>query len=261
MAFISLPRFSQVRSGIRQVDAMMRLPQERGREDFVPLAPQVAGHIQYSHVTFRYTLDSDPVLWNIDFVVNPGEVVALVGSNGCGKSTIVKLLLALYRPQSGTILIDGHEADSTGRRNTFSLTGLQALVQSFGGSSPSEGLAGPCIERVSNNCEYVRTVYAQIGSFREVLSKQSIWCSRSFRVAKGCAVRRSRREGRLRSEDPHAWPSLLPGPRAASGEAALATPCRVRSTWRMQLAPSRPIRPPSAYRHSNLLCQSVATTD
>ena len=58
-------------------------------------------------------------------------------------------------------------ADSTGRRNTFSLTGLQALVQSFGGSSPSEGLAGPCIERVSNNCEYVRTVYAQIGSFRE----------------------------------------------------------------------------------------------
>ena len=40
----------------------------------------------------------------------------------------------------------------------------------------------------------------------------------------------------------------------------LLTPCRVRSTWRMQLAPSRPIRPPSAYRHSNLLCQSVATT-
>ena len=48
------------------------------------------------------------------------------------------------------------------------------------------------------------------------------WCSRSFRVAKGCAVRRSRREGRLRSADPHAWPSLLPGPRSASGEAALA---------------------------------------
>ena len=41
----------------------------------------------------------------------------------------------------------------------------------------------------------------------------------------------------------------------------LLTPCRVRSTWRIQLAPSRPIRPPSAYRHSNLLCQSVATTD
>ena len=71
-------------------------------------------------------------------------------------------------------LMETYWAGSTGRRNTFSLTGLQALVQSFGGSSPSEGLAGPCIERVSNNCEYVRTVCAQIGSFREVLSKQSI---------------------------------------------------------------------------------------
>ena len=37
----------------------------------------------------------------------------------------------------------------------------------------------------------------------------------------------------------------------------LLTPCRVRSTWRMQLAPSRPIRPPSAYRHSNLLSARV----
>jgi ATP-binding cassette subfamily C protein LapB len=109
LAFVSLPRFAQVRAGIRQVDAMMRLPQERGREDFVPLAPKVAGHIQYSHVTFRYSPDTDPVLWNIDFVINPGEVVAFIGNNGCGKSTVVKLLLALHRPQSGTILIDGHD--------------------------------------------------------------------------------------------------------------------------------------------------------
>ena len=109
LAFVSLPRFAQVRSGIRQVDGIMRLPQERGRADFVPLAPQVAGHIQYSRVTFRYTSDADPVLWGVDFVVKPGEIIALAGDNGCGKSTIVKLLLALHRPQSGTILIDGHD--------------------------------------------------------------------------------------------------------------------------------------------------------
>ena len=81
-----------------------------------------------------------------------------------------------------------------------------ALVQSFGGRSPSEGLAGPCIERVSNNCEYVRwvTVCAQIGSFREVLSKQSIGVLVRSALPRICAVRRSRREGRLRSADPHA---------------------------------------------------------
>lgn len=109
LAFVSLPRFAQVRAGTRQVDGIMRLPQERGREDFVPLAPKVDGHIQFSRITFRYTPDADPVLWNIDFVANPGEIIALVGDNGCGKSTIVKLLLALHRPQSGTILIDGHD--------------------------------------------------------------------------------------------------------------------------------------------------------
>lgn len=109
LAFVSLPRLAQVRAGTRQIDGIMRLPQERGREDFVPLAPTVAGNVQYSRVTFRYSPDTDPVLWNIDFNAKAGEVIALVGNNGCGKSSIVKLLLALHRPQSGSILIDGRD--------------------------------------------------------------------------------------------------------------------------------------------------------
>jgi len=109
LAFVSLPRLSQVRAGTRQIDSIMRLPQERGREDFVPLAPTVAGNLQYSNVTFRYSPDADPVLWSVNFSAKAGEIIALVGNNGCGKSTIVKLLLALHRPQSGSILIDGRD--------------------------------------------------------------------------------------------------------------------------------------------------------
>jgi ATP-binding cassette subfamily C protein/ATP-binding cassette subfamily C protein LapB len=109
LAFVSLPRLAQVRSGTRQIDGIMRLPQERGREDFVPLAPDVAGNLQFSRVTFRYSPDADPVLWNIDFTAKAGEIIALVGNNGCGKSTIAKLLLALHRPQSGGILVDGRD--------------------------------------------------------------------------------------------------------------------------------------------------------
>ena len=109
------------------------------------------------------------------------------------------------------------QANSTGRRNTFSLTGLQALVQSFGGSSPSEGLAGPCIERVSNNCEYVRTVCAQIGSFREVLSKQSIGVL--VRSALPRAVRFAEVDGKAGCDPQIRMPghlcSLVPGQRAA----------------------------------------------
>ena len=118
-------------------------------------------------------------------------------------------------PQS--ILYDNDKAGSTGRRNTFSLTGLQALVQSFGGSSPSEGLAGPCIERVSNNCEYVRTVCAQIGSFREVLSKQSIGVL--VRSALPRAVRFAEVDGKAGCDPQIRMPghlcSLVPGQRAA----------------------------------------------
>ena len=110
-----------------------------------------------------------------------------------------------------------NRAGSTGRRNTFSLTGLQALVQSFGGSSPSEGLAGPCIERVSNNCEYVRTVCAQIGSFREVLSKQSIGVL--VRSALPRAVRFAEVDGKAGCDPQIRMPghlcSLVPGQRAA----------------------------------------------
>ncbi len=112
---------------------------------------------------------------------------------------------------------DAYRAGSTGRRNTFSLTGLQALVQSFGGSSPSEGLAGPCIERVSNNCEYVRTVCAQIGSFREVLSKQSIGVL--VRSALPRAVRFAEVDGKAGCDPQIRMPghlcSLVPGQRAA----------------------------------------------
>ena len=83
--------------------------------------------------------------------------------------------------------------------------------------SPSEGLAGPCIERVSNNCEYVRTVCAQIGSFREVLSKQSIGVL--VRSALPRAVRFAEVDGKAGCDPQIRMPghlcSLVPGQRAA----------------------------------------------
>lgn len=108
-AFVALPRLAQVRAAVRQIDGVMRLPQERGREDFVPLAPQVSGEVHFARVTFRYNPEADPVLWAIDLRIRSGEIVALVGDNGSGKSTIAKLLLAFYRPQSGAILLDGRD--------------------------------------------------------------------------------------------------------------------------------------------------------
>lgn len=66
-------------------------------------------HIVFDEVTFRYPQASRAVLQRLTLEIAPGEALALVGLNGSGKSTIVKLLSGLYTPTSGHILIDGRD--------------------------------------------------------------------------------------------------------------------------------------------------------
>ena len=63
--------------------------------------------IVFEQVSFTYPGQTDPVLRAVSFAMKPDECVALVGRNGAGKTTIVKLLLRLYDPTSGRILLDG----------------------------------------------------------------------------------------------------------------------------------------------------------
>jgi len=65
------------------------------------------GKIEFQNVTFSYGEGKKPVLQNISFTVEKNQRVALVGPTGCGKTTLIKLLLRLYEPQEGTICIDG----------------------------------------------------------------------------------------------------------------------------------------------------------
>jgi HlyB family type I secretion system ABC transporter len=72
--------------------------------------PRIQGHLRFENVTFRYQSDSDRnVLENLNFEVQPGQMVALVGRSGSGKSTLAKLLLNLYAPTEGKIFIDGYD--------------------------------------------------------------------------------------------------------------------------------------------------------
>jgi ATP-binding cassette subfamily B protein len=71
-------------------------------------APSFRGHVAYRKVSFGYS-DGQAVLKDIDFVVKPGETVAILGHNGAGKSTLISLLLRFYDPQMGRILIDGRD--------------------------------------------------------------------------------------------------------------------------------------------------------
>ncbi|WP_226577010.1 ABC transporter ATP-binding protein [Microseira wollei] len=70
------------------------------------LVQQVRGEVQLNNVTFAYR-EGFPVIKNLTLYVPAGKTIAIVGSTGSGKSTVVKLLLRLYEIQSGTITIDG----------------------------------------------------------------------------------------------------------------------------------------------------------
>ncbi len=70
--------------------------------------PPIRGHIAFRNVSFAYEPDR-PVLQNINFIVEPGRTVALVGQTGSGKSSIINLLAKFHLPTSGVITIDGFD--------------------------------------------------------------------------------------------------------------------------------------------------------
>ncbi|HET8524944.1 MAG TPA: ABC transporter ATP-binding protein, partial [Thermomicrobiales bacterium] len=84
-----------------------RKPAIMAPEHPVPVRRPFQRGIEFQHVTFRYPDKETPALDDVSFTIAPGETVALVGRNGAGKSTIVKLLGRLYDPDAGRILIDG----------------------------------------------------------------------------------------------------------------------------------------------------------
>jgi NHLM bacteriocin system ABC transporter ATP-binding protein len=72
-------------------------------------AGDLSGRLSLSHVSFRYGADGPLVLDDVSFSVEPGEFVAVVGPTGCGKSTILRLLLGFETPTSGSVLYDGQD--------------------------------------------------------------------------------------------------------------------------------------------------------
>jgi len=69
--------------------------------------PPVRGRIELDAITFRYQPDAPEVLRGVSLVVQPGEVIGIVGRSGSGKSTLTKLVQRLYVPERGRVLVDG----------------------------------------------------------------------------------------------------------------------------------------------------------
>ena len=82
--------------------------QIQDRPDAVRLE-RIRGRVAFRHVSFRYTETGEDVLKDLNFEVRPGTSVAVVGPSGSGKSTLVSLLMRLYEPTEGSVLIDDYE--------------------------------------------------------------------------------------------------------------------------------------------------------
>ncbi len=93
-------------------------PEEDLQQQMRQTLPQLSGHIRFERVTFRYHPESDTnVLENLTFEIEPGQMVALVGRSGSGKTTIAKLILGLYPPTRGRVLVDGYDLASLSLRS------------------------------------------------------------------------------------------------------------------------------------------------
>ena len=70
---------------------------------------EIEGHVQFDNVTFRYFQHGEPVLQNISFTAEPGQTIALLGSTGSGKSTIINLIPRFYDATEGRVLVSRHD--------------------------------------------------------------------------------------------------------------------------------------------------------
>ena len=77
--------------------------------------------IEFDHVWFSYDREAEPVLKDFSLRINAGEKLALVGVNGAGKTTIIKLLCGMYRPDQGTIRINGTDIRNFRKKDLYTL--------------------------------------------------------------------------------------------------------------------------------------------
>jgi len=102
----TLTRLNQARSSYRSLDALMRADSERPEGRHWLSRPRLDGRIRFDDVHFTYPDQMTEALRGVSFAIEPGEKVAILGRIGSGKSTVARLLLGLYAPDTGAVLVD-----------------------------------------------------------------------------------------------------------------------------------------------------------
>ncbi|HET9999388.1 MAG TPA: ABC transporter ATP-binding protein [Ktedonobacteraceae bacterium] len=121
MMFIMLPRAAASADRINEV--LDILPEINDPDQAKPAGAQ-RGYVEFQDVTFSYPGAEEPALSNITFSARPGEVTAIIGGTGSGKSTLVSLVPRFYDVDSGRVLVDGVDAREMSQEQLRSKIGL-----------------------------------------------------------------------------------------------------------------------------------------
>jgi ABC-type bacteriocin/lantibiotic exporter with double-glycine peptidase domain len=121
LSFVQLASvFAQIRPALKIGKPLMEtVPELTSGKQFVE---EVAGKIEVNNVSFRYEDQNTKVFDDLSLTIQPGQYVAFVGRTGCGKSTLIRLLLGFGKPQEGAIYYDGKDI------NTLDLPSLRSHI-------------------------------------------------------------------------------------------------------------------------------------
>lgn len=100
-------QYHNARTALQALDEIMGRPVERSAQSCFVSRPALKGQIVFKDVTFRYPGQENPALRGVNLSIRAGEKVAILGRVGSGKSTLNKLIMGLYAPESGAVQIDG----------------------------------------------------------------------------------------------------------------------------------------------------------
>ncbi|MDH1255792.1 type I secretion system permease/ATPase [Comamonas thiooxydans] len=103
-------QFHNARTSLNSIDSYMKMPVEHEAEREFVSRPDLRGAIEFRNVSFSYPGSEQASLSGVSFSLRPGERVGIIGRIGSGKTTLEKLVLGLYQPSEGSVLIDGMDA-------------------------------------------------------------------------------------------------------------------------------------------------------
>ena len=110
-AFVALAGIAtglaQIRPALEMAKPIMEAEPEISSDKQV--VTRLSGGIELNNITFRYTDDMPPVIDDLSLKIRPGQYVAIVGKTGCGKSTLMRIMLGFEAPQKGAVYYDGHD--------------------------------------------------------------------------------------------------------------------------------------------------------